>query len=80
MREHHLDCCGLQCPMPIVRISRAISELQAGDTLTVTADDAAFSADVAAWAKKTGNTLVDFAPGPPARAVIQKIGQPPHAP
>ena len=58
--------------MPIVRISRAIADLECGDTLEVIADDPAFPSDVTAWAKKTGHGLLSLEEADPARAVIRK--------
>lgn len=55
-----LDCKGLNCPMPIVKISRTIKTLQVGDLLKVQASDPSFKADVEAWAKRLGHALVDF--------------------
>lgn len=56
----HVDCRGLVCPMPIVRVSRAMKELSAGDTLTVQASDPAFPADLRAWVTKLGHELVSL--------------------
>lgn len=58
--NHTLDCRGLSCPMPIVKISRAMKELRPGDTLTVTASDPSFGADIEAWARKMNHTLVSL--------------------
>ncbi len=55
-----LDCRGLNCPMPIVKISRAMKDLRPGDTLTVTASDPSFGADIEAWTRKMKHTLVFF--------------------
>lgn len=55
-----LDCKGLNCPMPIVKISRAIKTLQVGDRLHVLASDPSFKADVEAWARRLGHALVEF--------------------
>jgi len=43
-----LDCRGLNCPMPIVKISRAMKGLVPGDMLTVMASDPSFGADIEA--------------------------------
>lgn len=67
-----LDCKGLNCPMPIVKISKAMKKLGPGDRLEVTASDPAFLADVRAWAKKTGNPLVEQDDGEVKRAVLEK--------
>lgn len=61
MANVDLDCQGLSCPVPIVRISRAMKELASGDTLTVTASDPSFQADIEAWVRKMGHALESFA-------------------
>lgn len=58
MAEITLDCGGLACPTPIVRISQAMKQLKVGDTLLVTAQDAAFGEDVRAWCSMIGHELV----------------------
>ena len=55
-----LDCRGMNCPMPIVRVSRAVKEIAVGDTLTVTADDPSFEADITAWVRMTGQHMLSF--------------------
>jgi TusA-related sulfurtransferase len=52
-----LDCRGMACPMPIVKMSKALKELESGKILAVTADDPGFEADVRAWCETTGNPL-----------------------
>lgn len=72
MADKQLECQGLNCPMPIVRISQTIKTMASGETLEVTADDPAFGADVNAWAAKMGHQLLEFEEGPVQRAVIRK--------
>jgi tRNA 2-thiouridine synthesizing protein A len=55
-----LDCKGLNCPMPIVKISRAMKAMAVGEQLRVEATDPAFKADVEAWVRKLGHAIVDF--------------------
>lgn len=38
-----VDCMGLVCPMPIVKVRLALNSLKAGDLLTIHADDPHFS-------------------------------------
>lgn len=57
---HHLDCRGLKCPMPIVRISTLARGLTHGDELKVEADDPAFRADVHAWARRSNFEVRSF--------------------
>lgn len=68
-----LDCKGLQCPMPIVKISKMIKTMKSGDTLIVEATDPAFKPDLIAWSKKTGHSLLEFADGEVRKAIIQKV-------
>ena len=53
-----LDCSGLLCPMPIIRTSQAIRQLQPGQVLKIVATDAGFHADIEAWCRQTGHTLL----------------------
>jgi tRNA 2-thiouridine synthesizing protein A len=72
MADAQLDCQGLNCPMPIVRISQAMKKIESSQTLEVTANDPAFGADVKAWVKKMGHKLLELEEGNIQRAVIQK--------
>lgn len=53
-----LDCCGLQCPGPIMRVHEAICAMTDDEVLQVSATDMGFVRDIEAWCKRTGNTLV----------------------
>lgn len=67
-----LDCTGLRCPMPIVKLGLAIRQLPSGARVEVRADDVAFEPDLRAWARQTGHAIVTFEAGAVARAVVQK--------
>ena len=54
-----LNACGLQCPGPILKVSEAMKKLNLGDELEVSATDPAFTTDVEAWCKRTGNEFVE---------------------
>ncbi len=69
----HLDCKGLKCPMPIVQLSLAARELGKDDQITVEADDPAFRADLHAWARRTGFSIVAFVDGAVRRATLVKL-------
>jgi TusA-related sulfurtransferase len=56
--DQTLDCLNLLCPVPIIKISKAVKGLQTGQTLLMLADDPGAKPDVIAWAKQTGNELV----------------------
>lgn len=53
-----LDARGMNCPLPILRTKKALSELAQGDTLAVTATDPGSLKDMQAFCKQTGNELV----------------------
>ena len=54
----NLDCSGLQCPGPIMKVNAALNEMENNEILKVSASDMGFMADIASWCKKTGNTLL----------------------
>lgn len=53
-----LDCSGLQCPGPIMKVSEAIGNMNEDDLLEVSATDMGFSKDIQSWCKRTGNTYI----------------------
>ena len=60
MADKTLDCKELVCPMPIVKVSKAIKEMVSGQNLEVLANDKAFEPDINAWCTRTGNSLASF--------------------
>jgi tRNA 2-thiouridine synthesizing protein A len=55
-----LDCIGLYCPMPVIRTKEEIDRLAVGETLEVLADDSAAEEDLKAWAKRTGQKILEI--------------------
>ena len=53
-----IDCCGMQCPGPIMKISEILKTLEEGAVVKVSATDMGFASDVESWCRKTGNTFV----------------------
>ena len=53
-----VDCSGLQCPGPIMKVFETIKDMQDGQTMEVSASDPGFARDIVAWCRRTGNTLV----------------------
>ncbi|MGC4018179.1 MAG: FAD-dependent oxidoreductase [Muricomes sp.] len=53
-----INCCGLQCPGPIMKVHEALSKLDDGRILQVSATDMGFAKDIDAWCRRTGNTLI----------------------
>ncbi|HWJ95016.1 sulfurtransferase TusA family protein [Noviherbaspirillum sp. UKPF54] len=54
-----LDARGLNCPLPILKAKKALAEMASGEILRVIATDPGSVRDFQAFARQTGNTLVD---------------------
>lgn len=54
----HLDCNGMQCPGPIMKIFETMKILREGEILEVEASDPGFASDIDAWCRRTGNFLL----------------------
>jgi tRNA 2-thiouridine synthesizing protein A len=54
-----VDARGLSCPMPIVKTAQAVKGLPSGAAIELLATDPGSIKDVAAWARATGNELIE---------------------
>jgi TusA-related sulfurtransferase len=60
-RAHQiLDCIGLYCPIPILNTRQEMDKLAIGEILEVLADDPAAEEDLKAWAKRTGQKILEI--------------------
>lgn len=60
MNAHkELDARGLNCPLPILKAKKALADMSIGELLKVVATDAGSVRDFQAFAKQTGNELVE---------------------
>ncbi len=57
--DKELDTRGLNCPLPILKAKKALAELASGQMLKVVATDPGSVRDFQAFAKQTGNELVE---------------------
>lgn len=57
--DKEIDARGLNCPLPILKAKKALSEIESGQTLRVFATDKGSLRDFQAFAKQTGNELLD---------------------
>jgi tRNA 2-thiouridine synthesizing protein A len=55
-----VDARGLLCPMPIIKTTLAIKNVPVGAVLEVLTTDPGSKADLPAWARMTGNELLDL--------------------
>jgi tRNA 2-thiouridine synthesizing protein A len=54
-----LDCSGMLCPMPVIKTSKAIKEIEVGQVLKMIATDGGAPADMQAWSRQTGHALLE---------------------
>jgi len=54
-----IDTRGLNCPLPILKAKKALADLNSGQLLKVVATDGGSLRDFQAFAKQTGNELVE---------------------
>jgi tRNA 2-thiouridine synthesizing protein A len=57
--DQELDTRGLNCPLPILKAKKALSSMESGQTLRVVATDAGSVRDFQAFARQTGNELLE---------------------
>ena len=57
--DKELDTRGLNCPLPILKAKKALAEMTTGQLLKVVSSDAGSTRDFQAFAKQTGNELVE---------------------
>jgi tRNA 2-thiouridine synthesizing protein A len=53
-----LDLKGLACPMPVVKVSKGIKEVEIGEVIEALTTDPGSLTDFPAWAKTSGNEIV----------------------
>jgi tRNA 2-thiouridine synthesizing protein A len=57
--DSELDARGLNCPLPILRAKKALNDLSGGQVLRIVATDPGSVKDFQAFAKQTGNDLLE---------------------
>ena len=57
--QKEIDTRGLNCPLPILKAKKALAELQSGQVLKVLATDPGSVRDFQAFARQTGNELLE---------------------
>ena len=57
--DQELDARGLNCPLPILRAKKTLNAMTSGQTLKIMATDPGSVKDFEAFAKQTGNELLD---------------------
>ena len=57
--QKELDTRGLNCPLPILKAKKALADMHSGEVLRVLATDPGSMRDFQAFARQTGNELVE---------------------
>ncbi|GAB2729065.1 sulfurtransferase TusA family protein [Melaminivora jejuensis] len=57
--DHEVDARGLNCPLPILRAKKALAGMASGQVLKVVATDTGSMRDFQAFARQTGNELLE---------------------
>ncbi len=70
-----LDCRGMRCPLPIIRLANNIGDIAVGQTMAVVAEDPAARPDVTAWCRMRGHEYVgeDTAADGVPRFVVRRL-------
>ena len=53
-----LDCQHMLCPMPILKVSKSIKEIEIGQTMLMLADDPGSKPDMETWSRRVGHDLL----------------------
>jgi TusA-related sulfurtransferase len=56
--EKVMDLKGLPCPMPVVKVSKGIKEVQVGQVIEAHSTDPGSLTDFPAWARTSGNEIL----------------------
>ncbi len=57
--DREIDTRGLNCPLPILKAKKALTDMMSGQLLKVVATDSGSVRDFQAFARQTGNELVE---------------------
>lgn len=71
-----LDCTGLACPGPIMKLQEAVKALAPGDEIVAHVSDSGFRLDAPAWAARNGHTILSLTPEGPGYAARIRKGAP----
>ena len=58
--DQTLDCQGLSCPMPIIKLAKTMKKMDSGKVLEMLGTDPGSKEDVPKWCTKTGNQFIEM--------------------
>ncbi len=57
--DHEVDASGLICPLPLLRLKKALVAMRSGEVVRVLATDPAAYLDIGVYAEQTGNRILE---------------------
>ena len=60
--DHEIDARGLRCPLPVIKMEKALRNMAAGQKLKITADDPIASLDLPNFAREGGHDIERLPP------------------
>jgi tRNA 2-thiouridine synthesizing protein A len=61
MNTHEIDVRNMACPLPIIRVGKAMNALDPGEVLMISAHGEGTKKDLEAYCANTGNELLEHA-------------------
>lgn len=58
--DHELDASGLNCPLPLLRLKKALVGMRSGEVVRVLATDPAAHLDIGVYADQTGHRILEY--------------------
>lgn len=55
-----VDASGLMCPLPLLRLKKALNEIASGEIVKVIATDPAAHLDIGVYTEQTGHKIINF--------------------
>lgn len=55
-----LNCRGMKCPQPVLKVAVKAASMKPGTSLEVTADCTSFPSDIQKWCNDTGKVLINM--------------------
>jgi tRNA 2-thiouridine synthesizing protein A len=55
-----VDASGLNCPLPLLRLKKALMEVQSGEVIKIIATDPAAHLDIGVYVDQTGHQLLEL--------------------
>jgi len=55
-----VDASGLNCPLPLLRLKKALMDMVSGEVVKVIATDPAAHLDFGVYSEQTGNQIIEF--------------------